>query len=128
MARRIAFLFLICYALSATEAYQLLKLPYFVSHFFRHCQQNPETTFIGFLTQHYAEKIVVDDDYEEDMQLPFKTHEESVHVFQVSLPAQAMCFTPPVPFFKPIQFSLEFPHFFPSQYLNCIFQPPRVLV
>lgn len=52
-----------------------MKLPVLVQHFLEHREKDPDTTLAAFLTEHYAAIDVVDDDYDRDMQLPFKSAE-----------------------------------------------------
>lgn len=79
-------LFLLClYLLGTTEAHQLLKIPLLVQHYFEHKSENKNITLISFLNMHYADTVVYDDDYAQDMQLPFKTHAENFCVIAVPL-------------------------------------------
>ncbi len=88
MKKCVAILLLSLYLLSTTEAHQLLKLPSLVQHYFQHKAENNNLTLLSFLNMHYAETVVYDDDYAQDMQLPFKTHAENFCVIAVpSLPA-----------------------------------------
>jgi len=73
MRRRFAYILLALYLCTATEAYQLLKLPLLAVHFIQHCKEDPKMTVLAFLEMHYAEAVVYDDDWQQDMQLPFKT-------------------------------------------------------
>lgn len=76
MRKVFAILLLNLYLFGATDAYQLLKLPLFVKHFIIHKQQSPTLTIADFLQIHYNDgPLVVDDDFKEDMQLPFKKTE-----------------------------------------------------
>ncbi|WP_153797136.1 hypothetical protein [Foetidibacter luteolus] len=68
------FLFAV-YVFGATDAYQLLKLPLFVKHFVKHRHEQPGISLTDFIKEHYTGEIVIDDDFKQDMQLPFKTHE-----------------------------------------------------
>jgi len=68
------FLFAV-YVFGATDAYQLLKLPLFVKHFIKHRQEQPGISLTAFIKEHYSGEIVIDADFKQDMQLPFKTHE-----------------------------------------------------
>ncbi len=72
MKRVVAFLLLTLYLCASTEAYQLLKIPAFITHFIKHCNEEPETTLQSFLAEHYSGSTVYDDDWQQDMQLPFK--------------------------------------------------------
>ena len=87
MKKWVAIFFLSLYLLSTTEAHQLLKLPLLVQHYFEHKAENNRITLLSFLNMHYAETVVYDADYAQDMQLPFKTHAENFCLIAVpSLP------------------------------------------
>ena len=75
--KKIAAIFLLSlYLFGSTDAYQLLKLPQFISHYRLHRQQNSDLSLSAFLQVHYNNgPLVIDDDFEKDMQLPFKTTE-----------------------------------------------------
>ncbi len=75
MQKTAAIFLLSLYLFGATDAYQLLKLPLLVQHFIAHHHENPSISFISFMHLHYQDEIVIDEDFQEDMQLPFKTHE-----------------------------------------------------
>jgi hypothetical protein len=116
------------YLASATETYQLLKMPLLVQHFIKHKAENPETTLFAFLEMHYAQPQTFDDDWQQDMQLPFKIHHVEFH----NLPV--ICISAPVhdtraperllPTHEPIVLSDVA---FNSCYSGKIFQPPRYL-
>lgn len=79
------------YLFGATDAYQFLKLPLFITHYVKHIAEDPNTTLGSFIHMHYAGEIVFDDDYQQDMQLPFKTQEKDIccsSSFNVALPEQ----------------------------------------
>jgi len=62
------------YLFGATDAYQFLKLPSFITHYITHKHDNPNISLADFIEIHYQDEIVIDDDFQQDMQLPFKTH------------------------------------------------------
>ena len=105
--------------------HQLLKLPILVEHFREHRSLNPGITLLDFLKEHYQGHTIVDNDYQRDMQLPFKTTD--------CLTSYSIVFEEPVSFevervMAELQkeFNLH-PEYFPSrQALDNIFQPPRV--
>ncbi len=68
-----AILFLSIYLLSVTEAQQLLKLPVIFQHFAEHRLIDKNISFLAFLDMHYMHGSPKDNDYDRDMQLPFKT-------------------------------------------------------
>jgi hypothetical protein len=74
--KAIAILCFSVYLFGATDAHQLLRLPLLVQHYVQHKKANSQLSIIDFLKIHYSSKVVVDADYKQDMQLPFKTHEQ----------------------------------------------------
>lgn len=99
MKVKIATLLLITYLLGATNACQLLKFPLLVSHFIKHKEESSEITLASFLKMHYVDPQPMDADYDQDMQLPFKTTPE---ILCRSIPSilsipQAVVFNAPVP-------------------------------
>lgn len=73
MKKSVAIFLFSLYLFGATDAYQLLKLPLFVQHYLVHQRQNPDLSIAGFFQIHYNDGLlVVDDDFDQDMQLPFK--------------------------------------------------------
>lgn len=76
--RRIGYwLLLFIFTASSTPLGELLKLPALIGHFREHRIESPEMTVIGFIVLHYFSGDVRDADYERDMQLPFKTMDQS---------------------------------------------------
>ena len=75
MRRLLVIPLLAIYLFGTTDAYQVFNLPLLVEHYIQHRQDNRTLTFWGFLKIHYVDKTVVDADYNQDMKLPFKTHE-----------------------------------------------------
>ena len=73
MIRWSAILLLLIYMLGTTNACQLLKLPLLVSHYIKHKKESPYITLVSFFKMHYIDPQPMDADYNEDMQLPFKT-------------------------------------------------------
>ncbi|MBP7184531.1 MAG: hypothetical protein KBA06_03405 [Saprospiraceae bacterium] len=72
MKRVAAFVLLFAFLFYATELHQLLRFPALVSHFVEHQHARPDLTFWQFITIHYFDKKVVDEDYSKDLKLPFK--------------------------------------------------------
>ncbi|KYP13585.1 MAG: hypothetical protein A1D16_02355 [Flavihumibacter sp. CACIAM 22H1] len=110
--------------LTQTELHQLLKLPILIEHFKEHKALNKDITLLDFLKEHYLGHTVIDNDYQRDMQLPFKTTD---CVGTVVMPLEE-----PVNFeirrdeiFIQQEFNLH-KHYIASQgALSAIFQPPR---
>jgi len=127
MKKSIAILMLGLYLFSTTEAHQLLKLPILVQHFFQHKTENGDTTFLSFLKMHYSDKVVYDDDYATDMQLPFKAHHDNFCITATpSLPTPK--FEVEIVLFPITEAAIPIKN--DSQYLfipnNDFFQPPRL--
>jgi len=114
------------YLFGATDAYQFLKLPLFIKHFVIHQNENAELTLVGFIKIHYLDPLVIDDDFDQDMQLPFKTHEtDGCMISAISIPIQKIAIEVPPIVVSPVVYSImeESPYFFLPM-VN-IFQPPR---
>lgn len=73
MNRRIPIFFLLLFTLAQTELHQLLKLPVLIEHFREHRVLDPGKSFLSYLAEHYHDEADQDNDYQRDMQLPFKT-------------------------------------------------------
>lgn len=101
-------------------------MPLLVEHFIEHREENSHLTLWQFLYMHYGMGDVKDADYDKDMKLPFKTHDNCVtSIINVFLPAQKVVITKLVQFVenkypKLQQQSLH------STFLSNIWQPPRI--
>jgi hypothetical protein len=115
------------YLLGATEAYQLLKLPFLFAHYKTHQQIDKGICFSRFIEMHYFDNTKYDNDYQEDMRLPFKTSNRIINLLSFET-----LFGP-----KPIAIAFHFSEsnkayrYFDakkhdSNNLKNIFQPPRV--
>jgi hypothetical protein len=78
LKKSIALILVSFYLLSISEFNQLLKLPMLVQHFIEHQSEDESLTFSHFLVIHYTHGNVVDDDYSNDMKLPFKTNHANI--------------------------------------------------
>jgi len=128
MKKMAAIFLLSLYMFGATDAHQLLKLPIFIQHYISHKHENPSTTLISFIKMHYQDKPVIDADYAEDMQLPFKTHATDCCLSMsvaTEVPAPFEIKLQPIeqPFARHILFNDDVPLLLS---LPSIFQPPRV--
>lgn len=127
MKRKISILILAVYLLGATDAYQLLKLPLFVHHFIIHHEENPNLSLAGFIKIHYLDPVVIDDDYAQDMQLPFKTHEtDCCFISAVTMPLQKISIEAPALPLSLITYSSIVPNRYYYQPMVNIFQPPKL--
>ena len=115
------------YTIGSTEAYQLLKLPAFVVHFMQHSQKDPWLSLLGFIKEHYAEAQVLDADWMQDMQLPFKSSEFDMGLVSATYYPPASQWTLVSAGVLIPQMNLPGYHndFVPGLYTADIFQPPR---
>jgi hypothetical protein len=72
MKSKIVGFLIITYLFSLTPVKELGKFPALFFHYYQHVKENPEMTISEFFDIHYAHGIVFDEDYEQDMKLPFK--------------------------------------------------------
>ena len=73
------------YLFSFTPLKELNRIPLLFIHYAHHLEEDSTMTVAQFFDMHYMHGIVFDEDYEQDMQLPFKTFDFSplpVFVFQ----------------------------------------------
>ncbi|MCU0387430.1 MAG: hypothetical protein MUE71_02365 [Chitinophagaceae bacterium] len=113
------------YLCASTEAYQLLKLPALISHYVQHCNEESGTTLLSFFKEHYNGEMVLDDDWQQDMELPFKTCSCSpVTICPTIAPDLVKLIIP-----EPIEIDINFTPFISTIPSNLrvikIFQPPR---
>ena len=114
------------YLLGATEAYQLLKVPYLVEHYRMHKQYNKGLSFSKFIDMHYLSNQTYDSDYQQDMQLPFKSSNRTISLLNfVSLFVPKQSIHPLVVFRKSKNYILFDDEKHLSNALENIFQPPK---
>lgn len=114
------------YLLSVTEMHQLLKLPVVFEHYAEHQLEDASIGFLEFLDMHYMHGSPQDDDYERDMQLPFKTSADCVSAVSFAqVPVQfEMEIESSITFLKKKNYLIRdlFTH---TPYLSNIWQPPQ---
>lgn len=103
---------------------EVLKVNEFIEHFIEHRQQNEDFSIVDFIKIHYIDKQVFDDDYAQDMSLPFKT--SSV---QFSIPLEI---TEKIEFSLPLstclncnKITLQSDLILSESFVGGIWQPPR---
>jgi hypothetical protein len=114
------------YLLSTTQLIELLKVPVLVEHYQEHKKENPAITLLGFLDLHYMHGCPRDNDYDRDMQLPFKVPTHSalaslVYIVPAAIPMLLgrRVFREHTQTFPKGSFTYSF------NYLSLIWQPPR---
>ena len=127
MVRKATTIFLTTlYILGATEAYQLLKLPFLFEHYKTHLQYNQHLTFSKFIDIHYFTTATYDSDYQQDMQLPFKSSNRTVSLLNFDSYFTAKLFIEPIVFFTlQKKYPLYNDRDYASNKFDNIFQPPR---
>jgi hypothetical protein len=125
--RKAATIFLTAlYILGATEAYQLLKLPFLFEHYKTHQKFDQQLSFSKFIDIHYFTTATYDSDYQQDMQLPFKSSNRTVSLLNFDSYFIAKLFVEPIVLFTSQK---EHPLYndrdHASNKLDNIFQPPR---
>jgi hypothetical protein len=114
------------YLLGATEAYQLLKLPFLFEHYKTHQKYTEGLTFSKFIDNHYFTNTAYDSDYQQDMQLPFKTSNRTVSLLNFdSFFVAKQSIVPVLVFSIRKKYLLFDDRDYASNKLNNIFQPPR---
>jgi hypothetical protein len=118
---------LITYLTSSCEVRQIAKIPSLVEHYIAHKADNQNISVFGFLKMHYLDQQIVDDDFDEDMKLPFKTHDFSGTSITLNIPPEKT--------FVPIQYHLIYvdystnfsysEKFYPSVF-QVIWEPPKI--
>jgi hypothetical protein len=126
MQKRIARLFLLIFLMQMTQLGEFARLPLLVQHYIQHKHLHPETTIYGFFKMHYLDKTIVDADYAQDMQLPFKTTHMHFIGFQMSMPQSTLTLSNV--FYPVIKEKITERRFLlPNSLLSSIFKPPRMI-
>ena len=118
------------YLLGATEAYQLLKLPFLFEHYKTHQKYTQGLTFTKFINNHYfTTAIDYNSDYQQDMQLPFKSSNRAISLLNFdSFFITKQSIVPIMTFNVRIKHLLFDDKDYASNKLNNIFKPPRALL
>ncbi|HRI01052.1 MAG TPA: hypothetical protein PK006_08370 [Saprospiraceae bacterium] len=114
------------YLMGATPLVQLFKIPQLIQHYNKHLAEDQDLTLKEFLVLHYFNENPFDDDYNEDMKLPFKQIESSFNfTLYVNTTTQlGEFFNPKIPEQNQSQYVLS-SFVISNTYLNSIWQPPR---
>ncbi len=95
-----------------------------VEHFREHLLRDPQKSFISYLVEHYRDDSDPDNDYQRDMQLPFKTADCITAIsFIFVIPSS---YTIERVFATTVkEYNIHPDHIAVWQNLDNIFQPPR---
>ena len=81
------------YLFGATEACQLLKVPFLINHFLEHnASKKNAISFISFLKLHYSDRDAGNTDGHQHSKLPFKTVDVCCIAGHTVIPASEICF------------------------------------
>jgi hypothetical protein len=122
--RIFSIIFFLVYLTAYGEGHQLMRIPYLVKHFKVHQQNDPDMAFAKFIKIHYLQPIQVDDDFQQDQQLPFRT-------IDCNMLFASFCYTAPatidikLPEFTTEKTFTSLIVFIPEYKTFGVFQPPR---
>ncbi len=126
MKKVTAIFFFSVYLFSATESYQLLKLPIIFQHYAEHKIEDKSISFLQFLAMHYLQGNPKDKDYDRDMQLPFKTPVDLGYTITTASVPVILQFSIPDPLeISQSKKTIPQGQFISSSYLSAIWQPPK---
>lgn len=108
-----------------TELHEFSKLPEFIKHFTEHRSENKNLSLMDFLKLHYFNGDVKDTDYDQDMKLPFKSHDfTQISSLHFSVPSvQQFSLNSPLTLRLPV--SIAYNDWIPGSVVEDIFQPPK---
>lgn len=103
-----------------------MKLPVLVEHFSEHKAKDSNLSLIDFLSNHYAQDDDHDGDEEQEMKLPFKSHDGCINsIVSESVPS-SVYYLPAKPVYSESKsYSNYSEQFLTSAYLSSIWQPPK---
>ena len=130
LKKLIPILLLSVYLISFQEFRQVFKLPVLIEHFVNHQLINKDYTLMGFFEHHYLDKNL-DNDYEQDKKLPFRTYDFSTVSSPLVFTFQGIeDFIPKKP--KIVIFEKKAHYFYKKDFISefhySIFQPPEFLM
>lgn len=83
---------IVTYLASFCEMRQVVKLPNLIEHYISHKIENHDISVFAFLKMHYLDQQTMDKDYDQDMKLPFKTHDLSSISIVLNIPPEKTTF------------------------------------
>ncbi|MBO9660012.1 MAG: hypothetical protein J7527_14425 [Chitinophagaceae bacterium] len=125
MKRLAGILFISIYMLAFAEFHQLLRIPYLVKHFDYHRQIDPQISVVKFLSIHYLGPIIVDDDFTQDQQLPFRDVDSHTLIGSVVVSLEPIVISIDPPELSSAEFFIYNEVNKPQFDAIDIFQPPR---
>lgn len=126
MKEFVAYFLLVVFLVGLTPLKELQKLPILIEHFKLHTDCESSLSFFEFLKMHYFNGDPKDEDYDEDMKLPFKVVDHSYFTFNFNVTeinSLEILFLSAYNERRNIQTKDQF---YGALYLNTIWQPPRI--
>jgi hypothetical protein len=125
MRKQVAIALLSVFLFSNTSLRELLKVGVFFQHFQEHKAQDSEISLVDFIIIHYFSGNIQDEDYDRDMQLPFKMAQNtevgsSITLPNTDIPALQLPALPQKETILPVSQSAEH-----SLHCSDIWQPPK---
>ena len=106
---------------------EILKVPTLGIHYYEHLDEQEDLSFLEYLDLHYGDDVVIDDDFERDMKLPFKLQQTAtVAMFLVEPPILHLARPITDLIWSPQKFNKAQADILDSQYLLGIFHPPKL--
>ena len=114
------------YLFSFTPLKELNRIPLLFIHYAHHLQEDSTMTVAQFFDMHYMHGIVFDEDYEQDMQLPFKTVDfTSLPVFMFQHLKDLDFIKKTSPFIIKDKINTSYSFYLSDAKLKGIFHPPK---
>ena len=88
MKKWLVYFLLFTYLTSFSEVRQVVKMPRLIEHYTSHKIANHDMSLFAFIKMHYIDEQIVDSDYNQDMKLPFKTHDFSSSTITLNIPPE----------------------------------------
>lgn len=127
MKKWFIYFLLFTYLTSFCEVRQLVKMPKLIEHFITHKIGDSEMSVYAFFKMHYIDEQIVDSDYNQDMKLPFKTHDFSSVLIVLNIPPENSTVNIQRPSMY-VDYSSNFSYsekYFPSVFQK-IWEPPKI--
>ena len=102
-------------------------MPILIEHFKEHKSKDAQLSIWQFLDMHYAQGEVHDADYDEDMKLPFKTHNGCLAVNSIIFITNGFScdVSKPLPLSGSSNYLSYDENILPAAYLSSVWQPPK---
>ncbi|QOW09280.1 hypothetical protein Q73A0000_02355 [Kaistella flava (ex Peng et al. 2021)] len=127
MKKWLVYFMIVTYLASFCEMRQVAKLPNLIEHYISHKIENPDISVFAFLKMHYLDEQKIDKDYDQDMKLPFKTHDLSSISIVLNIPPEKTTFTlQHQSIYVDVSSSFSYSEkFYPSVFQK-IWEPPKI--